>query len=41
MQPADEGRMLVDGEEVRFTSPSDAIERGIGMVHQHLRSPTS
>jgi ABC-type uncharacterized transport system ATPase subunit len=36
MQPPDEGRMLVNGEEVHFTSPSDAIGRGIGMVHQHF-----
>ncbi|MEM8903309.1 MAG: ABC transporter ATP-binding protein, partial [Actinomycetota bacterium] len=36
MQPADEGRMLVDGDEVDFDSPSEAIDRGIGMVHQHF-----
>ncbi len=36
MQPADEGVMRVFGEEVTFSSPNDAIERGIGMVHQHL-----
>ncbi|HEX7097240.1 MAG TPA: ABC transporter ATP-binding protein [Acidimicrobiales bacterium] len=36
MQAPDEGRMFVDGDEVRFTSPKDAIERGIGMVHQHF-----
>ncbi|MEM9607443.1 MAG: ABC transporter ATP-binding protein [Actinomycetota bacterium] len=36
MQPADEGRMLVNGEEVSFSSPSEAIDRGIGMVHQHF-----
>ncbi len=36
MQPADEGVMRVFGEEVRFSSPNDAIEKGIGMVHQHL-----
>ncbi len=36
MQQADEGRMLVNGEEVSFKSPSDAIARGIGMVHQHF-----
>ncbi len=36
MQAADEGRMVVDGEEVRFKSPSDAIAKGIGMVHQHF-----
>ena len=36
MQPADEGRMLVEGEEVHFAGPKDAIARGIGMVHQHF-----
>jgi len=36
MQPADEGTMKVNGEEVVFSSPTDAIERGIGMVHQHF-----
>jgi simple sugar transport system ATP-binding protein len=36
MQPPDEGRMLVNGEEVHFHSPSDAIAMGIGMVHQHF-----
>jgi simple sugar transport system ATP-binding protein len=36
MQSPDEGRMLVNGEEVHFSSPSDAIAKGIGMVHQHF-----
>ena len=36
MQTPDEGVMRVDGEKVRFSSPADAIERGIGMVHQHF-----
>lgn len=36
MQPADEGVMKVHGREVRFGSPRDAIEAGIGMVHQHF-----
>ena len=36
MQSADEGRMLVHGQEVSFSSPSDAIDLGIGMVHQHF-----
>ncbi len=36
MQPADEGTMTVRGEHVEFDSPSDAIARGIGMVHQHF-----
>src|SRR6185437_13797055 len=30
----DEGRLLVDGEEVRFASPRDAIAAGISAVHQ-------
>jgi simple sugar transport system ATP-binding protein len=32
----DEGRMLLDGEEVHIDSPSQAIGMGIGMVHQHF-----
>jgi len=36
MQPADEGTMTVFGDEVTFSSPNDAIDRGIGMVHQHF-----
>ena len=36
MQPADEGVMRVNGEEVDFHSPTDAIGMGIGMVHQHF-----
>ncbi len=36
MQRPDEGTIRVDGREVRFRSPSDAIGAGIGMVHQHF-----
>ncbi|MCP4307413.1 MAG: ABC transporter ATP-binding protein [bacterium] len=36
MQPADEGRMVVNGQEVKFSSPKEAIALGIGMVHQHF-----
>lgn len=36
MQPADEGAMKINGEEVHFSSPTDAIDAGIGMVHQHF-----
>ncbi len=36
MQPADEGRMIVNGDEVKFSSPKEAIALGIGMVHQHF-----
>jgi general nucleoside transport system ATP-binding protein len=32
----DEGEILVGGEPVRMSSPADAIELGIGMVHQHF-----
>jgi len=32
----DEGRIFLDGQEVEIESPSDAIARGIGMVHQHF-----
>src|SRR5262245_13178625 len=32
----DEGQILIDGEPVVMHSPKDAIERGIGMVHQHF-----
>jgi ABC-type uncharacterized transport system ATPase subunit len=32
----DEGTILVDGREVHFKSPADAIAAGIGMVHQHF-----
>ena len=33
---ADEGRILIDGEPVVFDGPGDAIDAGIGMVHQHF-----
>ena len=36
MQQPDEGTVSVDGQVVRFRSPSDAIKAGIGMVHQHF-----
>ncbi len=34
---ADEGQILVSGEEQHFRSPAQAIASGIGMVHQHFR----
>ena len=36
MQRPDEGTMTVGGDTVEFASPTDAIDRGIGMVHQHF-----
>jgi simple sugar transport system ATP-binding protein len=32
----DEGQILLDGKEVTLSGPSDAIDRGINMVHQHF-----
>jgi len=32
----DEGEILLDGEPVQISDPADAIDRGIGMVHQHF-----
>ena len=32
----DEGAILLDGQEVTIAGPSDAIARGISMVHQHF-----
>jgi len=31
-----EGKIFVNGKEVRFKSPADALANGIGMVHQHF-----
>ena len=36
----DEGEILLEGTPVVFHSPRDAIEAGIGMVHQHFRLVT-
>src|SRR4029078_13653021 len=32
----DEGEIRLDGRPVVFRSPRDAIEAGLGMVHQHF-----
>ena len=36
LQP-DEGEIYIRGNQVKFRSPLDAIDLGIGMVHQHRR----
>ena len=36
MQRPDSGEILVNGKEVNFKNPNDAIDAGIGMVHQHF-----
>jgi ABC-type sugar transport system ATPase subunit len=32
----DEGRLFIHGKEVRFATPRDALDAGVGMVHQEL-----
>ena len=32
----DEGAILLDGKEVNFSGPKDALENGVAMVHQEL-----
>lgn len=34
---ADSGETFIDGEKVTIHDPSDAIENGIGMIHQHFK----
>ena len=36
LQQPDEGEIVIDGQAVAFRSPKDAINAGIGMVHQHF-----
>jgi ABC-type uncharacterized transport system ATPase subunit len=33
----DEGEILINGEVVHLRNPGDAIDRGVGMVHQHFQ----
>lgn len=36
VHPPDDGELLVEGEPVHFTSPRDALQRGIATVYQDL-----
>jgi ABC-type sugar transport system ATPase subunit len=36
IHPPDAGRVLLDGQPLRFEHPGDALKAGIGMVHQEL-----
>ena len=33
----DEGQIFIDGKEVVISSPKDAFDLGIGMIHQHFK----
>ena len=33
---AEEGQIAIDGQTVKIESPHDAIQHGIGMIHQHF-----
>ncbi|MGB3715460.1 MAG: ABC transporter ATP-binding protein [Candidatus Promineifilaceae bacterium] len=33
----DEGEIWIKGEKIQLQSPRDAIDRGVGMVHQHFQ----
>lgn len=33
----DEGEIFIGGKQIKFKSPLDAIDKGIGMVHQHRK----
>ena len=33
---ADEGKILMDGKEVKITCPKDAMKLGISMIQQHF-----
>jgi simple sugar transport system ATP-binding protein len=37
LEKPDSGGIFIGGKQVSFKSPSDAIEYGIGMVHQHFK----
>ncbi len=37
MHKPDEGTIAVNGQQVTFSSPADAIAEGVGMVHQHFQ----
>lgn len=36
LESPEQGKILLNGEEITLRSPQDAIKKGIGMVHQHF-----
>lgn len=41
MEQAQEGQILIDGKEMHFQNPIEAIAAGVGMVHQHFMQAPS
>ena len=37
LYPPSSGKILLDGEEVKIGTPMEAMEKGIGMGHQHFK----
>ena len=37
LYPPTTGKILMDGQEVKIANPLEAIDHGIGMVHQHFK----
>ena len=38
--PADSGEILLEGKQILFKNPKDALEHGVAMVHQELNQAT-
>lgn len=36
LEPLEEGRVVLRGEEIALNGPLDALKKGVGMVHQHF-----
>lgn len=36
LETYEQGKIILNGEEINLKSPQDAIKKGIGMVHQHF-----
>ena len=41
MEQPQSGKIFVEGKEVHFANPVEAIENGVGMVHQHFMQANS
>jgi general nucleoside transport system ATP-binding protein len=37
LYPPNQGEIFINGNKVEFSSPKDAIDLGVGMVHQHFQ----